>query len=87
MALGPGRWEGAWRPRSCVPQLGGVDQCLESDIPCSGMGMVQGGQRAVDLTQLWAQRGLSARLSERRQRCGVRCGVVLRETGGWMERP
>lgn len=47
----------------------------ESDIPCSGMDMVKGGPRIVDLTQLWAQSGLSARLSERRQRCGVRGGT------------
>lgn len=24
MALVPGRWEGALRPRPCVPELGGV---------------------------------------------------------------
>lgn len=72
------------------PYWEGSGQYQESDLLCSGVGMVPCRQGIVDLAQLRAQRGLNARWwSERGPKC--RCRIVIWEAGGqaggWMEHP
>lgn len=82
--LGDGRGSEGLAP--LYPYWEGAGQYLESDLLCSGVGMVPGRQRIADLTQLGAPQRLNARWSEREPKC--RCGIVIwRRASGWMEHP
>lgn len=72
--LGDGRGREGLAPLYPYPE--GSGQYLESDLLCSGVGMVPGRQGIVDLTQLRVQQGLNARWSER----GLKCSSGVRDS-------
>lgn len=80
MAPGLGDGRGCEGLAPLYPSWEGSGQYLESDLLCSGVGLVRCRQRIVDLTQLWVQQGLNARWSERGPKCS--CGVRDSDLGG-----
>lgn len=80
MAPGLGDGRGCEGLAPLYPSWEGSGQYLESDLLCSGVGLVRCRQRIVDLTQLWVQQGLNASWSERGPKCS--CGVRDSDLGG-----
>lgn len=77
--LGDGRGRRDLAPLN--PNWEGSGQYLESNILCSGVGMVQGGQQ-VNVAQLWKQQGLSVRCSEQGRGAATGCRIAMQGWGG-----